>query len=92
VNGVTMSRFAEYLQPDANRIVVDKTGLAGTFDITLVFLQTLAPPQLNATPSSSISGPSLFVALREQLSLRLDSRRGLVEVLVIDRVDLPSEN
>jgi uncharacterized protein (TIGR03435 family) len=36
--------------------------------------------------------PSLFVAMQEQLGLRLEATRGPVQVLVIDRVARPSEN
>jgi uncharacterized protein (TIGR03435 family) len=38
------------------------------------------------------SGPSIFQAVRQQLGLRLDSRKGPVQVMVIDHVEKPSEN
>ena len=38
------------------------------------------------------NGPSLFTAIQDQLGLRLESQRGPVEIIVIDRVEKPSEN
>jgi uncharacterized protein (TIGR03435 family) len=90
---VTMQKLAQTLryltgtgEGDA-RNVIDRTGLSGSFDLTLQF----QPFQLASTPSDS-SGTSLFTALQDQLGLRLESTKGPVDVLVIDHVEEPSAN
>jgi uncharacterized protein (TIGR03435 family) len=43
-------------------------------------------------PSSDSTAPTLFTAFQEQLGLKIESTRGPVDVLVIDKVEHPSEN
>jgi uncharacterized protein (TIGR03435 family) len=81
--GVTMELFASYVGNRLGRIVVDKTGLSGSYDFTLEWSPDEAPDS---------KAPSLVTAVREQLGLRLESQKSPVEVLVIDSMDRPSEN
>ena len=95
--GVTMSMLVEVLErqeevgnpPDGRgRKVVDKTNLSGLYDWTLHW----APWQDLSSELSDSKGPSLFTALQEQLGLKLEPTKGVVEVVVIDHIELPSEN
>jgi uncharacterized protein (TIGR03435 family) len=81
--GVSMGALASYVGNQLGRIVVDKTGLSESYDFTLEW----APDE---TPDSPV--PSLVPALREQLGLRLEPQKSPVEVLVIDSLQMPSEN
>ncbi|HEY3839169.1 MAG TPA: TIGR03435 family protein [Bryobacteraceae bacterium] len=85
--GFTLAVFAGDLHPDG-RHVIDRTGLAGPFDIHLE-LETAAPD--SADPGGAASDP-LPVAMRQQLGLRLVPGKGPVEFLVIDHIEKPSEN
>lgn len=86
LNGHSMARFAVFLQPTLERFVVDKTGLAGSFDVEL----TYQDERLMLPGNKPKEGPALMTALPEQLGLRLQSTRGPVDVLVIDRVERPT--
>ena len=77
------------LQAQADRPIIDKTGLNGLFDFRLEFSPNAL--EVNA-PELQQAHPSLFSALQEQLGLKLESAKGPVEVLVIDSVSKPSEN
>ena len=80
-SGISMEIFARTLAGGTGRNVIDKTGLAGSYDLELEF-----------TPDQSADnvGASLFTAIQEQLGLKLDSQRAPVEVLVIDRLERPT--
>jgi uncharacterized protein (TIGR03435 family) len=98
IGGMPISQLATQLSQLTNRIVVDRTGLTGSYDIDLKWTPTSdqlppgPPPPGVEPPPIDPSGASLFTALQEQLGLKLDSERGPVDVLVIDRLRQPGEN
>ena len=90
---MTMGEFARALAPQVNRFVLDRTGITGFFDFDVQFTpdQTApAPAGAPQLPPVDPDGPSLFTALQEQLGIRLNATRGLVEVLVIDAISRPT--
>jgi uncharacterized protein (TIGR03435 family) len=92
--GATMQQLAANLSNREERLVIDKTGLAGRFAFTLAWtpdrMPTADPPP--GIPPIDPNGPSLFTALQEQLGLKLEPAKGPVEVLVIDRVEHPTSD
>lgn len=93
-SGVPLVQLTQVLSQLTQRIVVDRTGLTGNFDIDLSFTperMPQGPPPPGVTPPSiDPNGPSIFTALQEQLGLKLASERAPVEVLVIDHVERPT--
>jgi uncharacterized protein (TIGR03435 family) len=87
---MTMARLALTLSGLVGRVVNDETGLAGTYDLRLTFTPEPRPgpggPPIPVDPDA----PSIFTALPEQLGLRLNSTRGPVDVVVIDRIERPT--
>ena len=95
--GVTLASLAEMLSSVVKRPVVDKTGMAGAFDIRLEWAPdtrsvAVAPDRPEAQPSGDGSIPSIFTALQEQLGLKLVAERGPMDTLVIKQVERASEN
>jgi uncharacterized protein (TIGR03435 family) len=87
--GQQMSDLARVLSLFAGRAVRDDTGLTGGYDFDL---QT---PELNTSPDGARSAdPSteLFIALRDQLGLRLNATQGNLDFVIIDGVDHPTAN
>jgi uncharacterized protein (TIGR03435 family) len=68
--------------------VVDRTGLAGVFDIDVEYL----PSSANSTTLDPKGRVSIFTAVQEQLGLKLQPAQGPVEVLVVDSVERPIDN
>ena len=82
----SMERFVRELTSYAGRPVVDETGLAGEWALTLSW----APEAAAGGDDANLA--SIFTAMREQLGLKLDAARGAVEMLVIDRAEKPNED
>ena len=81
----SMSQFAQFLQR-LGRPVIDKTGLTGGYDFDLAFAPMAAPT--TDTPSDP-SRPTIFIALEDQLGLKLQSTKGPLDVIVIDSIEQP---
>jgi bla regulator protein blaR1 len=98
----TSATFASQLSYALSQPVIDKTSLSGTFDFAIEWTPepredggpTTAglPPGTPEPPASTLDGPSIFTAIREQLGLRLQSGRGPVEAVVIDDLQMPTSN
>jgi uncharacterized protein (TIGR03435 family) len=83
---ITLPIFASILSGQMDRLVTDATGLTGTYDIKLEW-----------TPEKALNdgalGATIFTAIREQLGLKLDSRNGPVEMIVVESAERnPTEN
>ena len=63
-------------------MVVDKTGLDGSYDCQASW----------SREGSDGTGPSFFTAIQEQMGLKLEPAKGPVEILLIDHIEPPSEN
>ena len=81
-----LSRLASSFGSVGGRIVVDKTGLKGNYDMTLRYIDRSSP---NPPPDEP---PNTFTAVEEQLGLKLQPDRAMLKVLVIDRIERPTEN
>ena len=92
--GATMAMLASLLERAAKRLVIDRTGLKGNWDLEVNYTpdRSQLPPGVELPSSIDPNGPSLFTALEEQLGLKLRPARGPVEVLVIDSVQQPTPN
>lgn len=98
-----MGALTTVLSQQLGRTILDHTGLKGQYDISLQWTPDVGegmmfggpagpkPPGENPAPPES-TGPSIYTALQEQLGLKLDSTKGPVEIVVVDRVEQPSEN
>ncbi len=83
VSKMSMADIAAGLRRQAGRPVEDHTGLKGNFDFQIEW----APEE---TPDSA--DPSLFTVLKEQLGLKLQSAKGITEILIVDQITHPSAN
>jgi uncharacterized protein (TIGR03435 family) len=96
-----MSVLATMISRFERQVVMDQTGLNGFFTVDLQWTpdalrnraaQDAAAPLVNGQPLN-VDGPSLPTALQEQLGLRLESRKGPVDVLVVDSAEkVPADN
>jgi bla regulator protein BlaR1 len=86
VTQTSMSDLADFLSERVlHRIVTDRTGLTGAGDFRLKWSSDEAEMQGGATVS-------IFSAVEDQLGLKLQPSKALVDTLVIDHVEMPSEN
>jgi uncharacterized protein (TIGR03435 family) len=80
--GLPLSRLSDAVGLPDGRVVIDRTGLTGPYEFTLRYSTDPAPADI----------PSLFVALEEQLGLKLVPDRASLPVLVIDHIERPTPN
>ena len=88
-----MSPFANNLSGQVQRIVVDRAGLRGAWDFEITCRPNERPSILatrSRVPAGDPNAPSLFTAIQEQLGLKLQSTKGPVEVLVVERIERPT--
>jgi uncharacterized protein (TIGR03435 family) len=94
---IRMSILAQLLSSRLDRPVQDLTDLKERYDFTLRWTPEDKPSdsqgggQDSAVPIDT-DGPSIFTAVQEQLGLRLELQKAPTVVLVIDRVESPTEN
>jgi uncharacterized protein (TIGR03435 family) len=82
-----IAMLAKVISSQLHRPVVDKTALAGNYDLTLQWTPDDAPESADAN-----APPSIYTAVQEQLGLKLVPAKGPVDTLVVDQAAMPSAN
>ena len=88
---ITMDDLVPMLRSATRRPVLNRTGLEGTWHVTATFdrFAGLRGPEV-VTPDDA--APSVFDAVQRQLGLKLEAARAPIDVLVIERLQRPTEN
>jgi uncharacterized protein (TIGR03435 family) len=94
----SIQEFTDYLIARTKQPVIDETALKGIFEITLEYYQD--PPgrgRGGRGTASEVSdpkgGPDIFSAIQSQLGLKLEPKKTMVDVLVVDHAEkVPTEN
>jgi uncharacterized protein (TIGR03435 family) len=84
--GTTLANFCAQISLLLDRDVIDKTGIAGAFDIHVE-----TPDAADLIPSPANMSDTIFAAVRS-VGLRMEPAKGSGDFLVIDRVERPAEN
>ena len=97
LSNVNMADFSSFLQSAiVDRPVVDQTGLQGEYNFTLKWTpdeaQAAQMGMKAPVTEPADAPPNLFTALQEQDGLKLEAGKAMVPVLIIDKVEHPSEN
>jgi len=90
-----MDQLAGTIATFLKRPVVNQTGLAGRYDFTLAFESDPLEPAGEMRPRAAPEnpGPTIFAAVQEQLGLKLEQRKGPLDMVMVDRVErVPTEN
>ena len=87
----SMDRLADALRISAGRVVVNRTGLPGSYRIAMNYDMMAARRPPNVDPPSE-PAPSVFTAVQEQLGLKLQPSKAPRNALVIDRLERPKPN
>jgi uncharacterized protein (TIGR03435 family) len=82
--GETVSELVNFLSSELKARVVDKTGLTGKYDYNLEYSGS---PLNAATDNLTDSAPDFVMAVRDQLGLKLESKKGPLDLLVIDHIE-----
>jgi len=90
----TTAQMASAFSSQVGGPVNDATGLTGNYDYLLYWSTSTGRSLSAAAPATSdVEGPSLFDAVQEQLGLKLEAKKGPVQVLVVDHVaNSPTQN
>jgi uncharacterized protein (TIGR03435 family) len=95
-DGQGMADIARLLGVVLRQPVIDRTGLTGSYQVQMKFNQVeaaaLAGLRVNVPDGSGSNLPSLFMALQEQLGLKLEPERVPARVLIVEHVEPPSPN
>ena len=94
--GMSLDEFVKILPMcGVDRPVINRTGIAGTFDFHLEFAAAGTAPEQHRD-DGDLSGPiapSVADALEDQLGLKLESKKVSVDFLVVDKAEkTPTEN
>jgi uncharacterized protein (TIGR03435 family) len=91
----TMAELARAIGPQAlGSPLTDATGLTGKYDYSIFWSTTATDIARRGTPATDDpDGPSIFDAVQEQLGLKIEKRKGPVQMLVVDHIEKkPTEN
>jgi uncharacterized protein (TIGR03435 family) len=90
--GYRMTDVTRILAGIVGRTVLDETGVTGPVQLRLRYQPAGRGGAPAAADPAGDDRPNIFTALQEQAGLKLDARRAAVDVLVIDRIERPTED
>jgi uncharacterized protein (TIGR03435 family) len=89
--GLLLDSFVVSISGTAGRHVINRTGLAGYYSLTLRYTLPRRPGAAPDAPADD-NLPDFFTALQEQLGLKLQSEKMRLPIFVVDHIERPTEN